>query len=103
MGQGVTQYAGRDRSYPVTTASPTYIDMLPFGIPSTVTAVPGASGSLAIATSTTPGAAGNPGAATWVNWTPGTVSAATTQTLTSPVTALRATATTAAGAVEIVG
>lgn len=100
---GVTNYAGRDRSYAVATAAPTYIDMLPFGIPSTVTAIPGASGSIAIAASTTPGAAGNPGAATWINWTPGTVTAATSQTLVSPVTAIRATATTAAGSVEIVG
>lgn len=103
MATGVTQYAGRDRSYAVTTAAPKYIDMLPFGIPSTVTAVPGATGSLAIATSTTPRAAGDPGAATWVNWTAGTVTAATSQTLNSPVTAIRVTATTADGVVEVVG
>jgi hypothetical protein len=99
----VTNYPARYRNYTAVAGTPEYVDMRGFGIPSTITVAPGASGSVIVATSTTPSATDNPGTATWVDWTPGTVTAATTQSLCSPVAAIRVTATTAAAALEIVG
>jgi hypothetical protein len=93
----------RQRSYPVPLGTPKVVDMLAFDYECTVTAVPGASGSIQIEYSTTPRAAGNPAAASWSNWPAGSVSARTSDTLESPITALRATATTAAGVLEVVG
>lgn len=93
----------RSRSFPVAVGTPRILDMLAYDYECTVTAVPGAGGSMLIEYSTTPRAAGNPAAATWSNWPAGSVTARTSDTLESPVTALRATATTAAGVVEVVG
>ncbi len=93
----------RSRSYAVLVGTPRVVDMLPFDYECTVTAVPGASGSLQIEYSTTPRAAGNPAAALWSNWPAGTVSARTSDTLESPITAIRATAATADGVLEVVG
>jgi hypothetical protein len=77
--------------------------MQPFGYPATVTACPGATGSLAVEYSTTPRAAGNPAGARWLNWPGGTVTGNTSDTLDSPITAVRATATTADGTLEVIG
>lgn len=93
----------RSRSYPVAVGTPRLVDMQPFGFPATVTACPGAGGSLAVEYSTTPRAAGDPASAKWINWPGGTVTANTADTLESPVTAIRVTATTAAGSVEVIG
>ena len=102
MTTAVTTVPTTSRSVTVTVAaSPVYIDMRNHAVPATVTAIPGASGTLAIAFTTTPNALANPGSATWVAWTSGTVSATTTNTLISAVVALRATATTSTGTVEI--
>jgi hypothetical protein len=99
----VTQVPARSDSWTVVVGTPKVLDPLRFGFPATITAVPGASGSLLVEYSTTPGAAGNPGAASWANWPSATVSARTSNTLTGPVTGLRATATTANGVLEVVG
>lgn len=84
-------------------ASPIYIDATQLRIPATVTAIPGASGTLVVAYSTTPAAVVSPAAATWVTWPPGTVSATTANTLLSPIVALRVSAATSTGVVEITG
>jgi hypothetical protein len=102
MTTSVTTVPVRFATHTVTVAaSPVYINMQGHSVPATVTAAPAGGGSLAIAYSTTPTAASNPGAAVWVNWTAGTVSSATSQTLISPVVAIRATATNATCVVEI--
>jgi hypothetical protein len=77
--------------------------MMPFGYECTVTAAPGASGSMLVEYSTTPRAAGDPAAAVWINWPAGSVSSPTSDTLDSPITAVRATATTANGSLEVIG
>lgn len=93
----------RSRSYPVVVGTPKVIDMQPFGYPATVTACPAGGGSLAVEYSSTPRAAGNPAGANWINWPGGTVTSNTSDTLESPVTAIRVTATTANGSVEVIG
>lgn len=103
MATGVSNLAARDRSYAVAVGTPRYVDMLPFGYPATVTAIPGGGGSLAISYSTTPGAASLGASATWIAWPSGTVTAATSNSLISPITGLRAIATTADGSLEVVG
>lgn len=100
MGQSTPM---RSRSYPVVVGTPKVIDMMPFGYPATVTACPGASGSLTLEYSTTPRAAGDPASAEWITWPGGTATSNTSDTLESPVTAIRATAATAAGTVEVIG
>lgn len=102
MGTYVQQVPVKFKSYTVTTAAPVYEDVQGFPFPLTITAVPGA-GSLSVAYSTTPNAASNPGAATWINWPAGTVTAATSDALVAPVAALRFTAATAVGVVEVNG
>ena len=89
-------------SYPVAVGTPTVVDALGMPTTVTVTAIPGASGTLAVETSTTPTAVSNPGAATWRAWPAGTVSVGTSDILDGPVRAIRATATTAAGVLEVV-
>ena len=96
MTTAVSVVPTKNRSTTVTVAaSPVYIEMLSMPFPCTVTAVPGASGTLAVSYSTTPGGA------TWVAWTSGTVSATTSNTLISPIVALRVTAATSTGTLEI--
>jgi hypothetical protein len=94
--------AARDRSRPVPVGT-SYFDMLGFGYPCTVSAIPGGGGTLTLSYSTTPGAAGLEASANWIAWPAGTVSAAASATLISPVTGIRAVAATAAGVVEITG
>lgn len=103
MATGVSNLAARGKRDVVSVGSPVALDMMAHGYPCTVTAIPGAGGSMLIEYSTTPRAAGNPAGSAWQNWPAGSVSATTSATLMSPVTALRATATTAAGSVEVVG
>lgn len=93
----------RAREYAVSVGSPQVIGMLPYGYPATVTAVPGAGGTLLVEYSTSLRAEGDPAGSAWQDWPPGTVAAVTSSRLESPVTALRVTALVAAGAVEIVG
>lgn len=93
----------RNRATTVTVAaSPVYIEMTSMPFPTTIAAIPGASGTLAVAYSCTPTAISDPGAANWINWPSGTVSAATSDTLISPIVALRVSATTATGTIEVV-
>lgn len=93
----------RSRSYTVVVGTPVVVDMLPFDFECTVTACPAATGSMLVEYSTTPRAAGNPAAANWMNWPAGSVTANTSDTVDSPITAVRATATTVNGTLEIVG
>jgi hypothetical protein len=62
--------------------------------PLTITALPGSGGTLAVASQTAYGGA-------WTDWDEGAVSAATTAKLDGPVYALRFTAATEPGAVEV--
>lgn len=103
MATGVSILAARTTSRAVAAGATEYIDMGPYGFPATVTAVPGAGGTLAISYSTTPGAASLGAGANWIAWPPGTVSAIASATLMSPITGLRAVSATAAGVVEVVG
>lgn len=103
MGHYVQQVPVKFKSYTVTTAAPVYEDTQSFPFPLTVTAIPAGGGSIAVAYSTTPNAAGNTAGATWINWPSGTVLATTSDALLSPVAALRFTATTANGSVEVNG
>ncbi len=98
----VSQIPTTFNSYSVTTATPVYVDVHGSAFPMTVTAIPGASGSLSVFYSTTNGAAQNPGSANWLAWTAGTVSANTTDGLLAPVCALKFTAATSTGTVEVV-
>ena len=84
-------------------ASPIYVDATMLRIPATVTAIPGAGGTLVVAYSTTPTAVTTPAGATWVTWPSGTVSATTSNTLFSPIVALRVNAATSTGVLEITG
>lgn len=93
----------RARSYTVPVGTPRVVDMAPFGHESTITARPGGGGTLQIEYSTTPRAAGDAAAAAWQNWPLGTVAAIISDSLISPITAVRATAATADGILEIVG
>lgn len=99
----VSNVAARNHRQEVGTAAPVYYGMLAHGFPCTVAALPGAGGSMTIATSTRPGAESNPSDATWVDWPAGAVTSAEQALLASPVCAIRVTATTAAGAFEVVG
>jgi hypothetical protein len=87
----------------VAVGTPVVIDMMPYGFPATVTAVPLGGGSILVEYSTTPRAAGDPGSASWADWPGGTVAVRTTDSLVGPVSAIRATATVADGAVEVIG
>ncbi len=93
----------RARSYTVIVGSPRIVDMAAFGHETTITGRPGASGTLQIEYSTTPRAAGDPASAAWQNWPLGTLSAIASDSLVSSITALRATAFTTDGILEVVG
>lgn len=67
----------------------------------TVSAQPGGGGTMAVQYATS-SPASNCAGAVWQNWPDGTVSATTTETLVNPVTCLKASATTAAGTLEVV-
>lgn len=79
------------------------IDMIGVRAPTTITAIPGGGGTMLIEYSSDETAAVLPGSANWKSWPSGTISVLTVDTLWSPVTAIRATATTAAGTVQVVG
>lgn len=88
---------------PVVVGTPEVVDMLAWGVPTGVTVIPGASGTMSVEWSRTETAVSNPGTATWTNWTAGTVSAKTSDALDEPVRALRVTAFVANGTIEMVG
>lgn len=69
-------------------------ETIPATKPVTVAAIPGSGGTLAVAYQLVSGG-------TWHNWPAGTVSTATVYLLTGPVYALKFTATTNPGVVEI--
>lgn len=71
------------------------------GINATVNAIPGGGGTLLIQYTVSPQSAIDGGTAHWYNWPSGTVSAATQDTLIGAVKALKCTATTANGTVEV--
>lgn len=103
MGTYVQQVPVKFDTYTAPVSSYTYIDTQNHPFPLTVTAIPGASGSVTVSYSCTPNAAGLTTSANWITWPSGTVTANTTDVLISPVAALRCTAATAAGSVEING
>jgi hypothetical protein len=79
-------------------ASPLVVPMLQgFVLPLTIAAVPGAGGTLLVETQTAPGGEWFP----WSEGTAGVVSAAAQAKLDSKVHALRFTAATATGSVEL--
>jgi hypothetical protein len=86
----------------VAVGSPSVIPVLGLPLPITVHAVPGPGGTLAVEYSCTDSAVANPGAANWSAWPAGTVSASASDSIVSPVVAIRVTAATAAGSVEVV-
>ncbi len=92
-------------SYAVAVGTPVVVDMRNGIAPMTITALPGAGGTIAVEVSTSPNAvdadASLP-AATWRAWALGTVAAAASDTLLGPISALRLTAATQAGRVEVV-
>lgn len=102
MATYISAVPTKNRSTSVTVAaSPVYIEMVSMPFPCTVTAVPGASGTLAVSYSTTPTAVSASAGATWVAWTSGTVSVTTSNTLISPIVALRVVAATSTGTLEL--
>lgn len=86
----------------VPVGSPRVIGVFGMRLPITVRGEPGASGSLVVEYSCTDTALSSPGTASWSNWPSGTITAASTDSIVSPVVAIRVTATTAAGSVEVV-
>ena len=101
MGTYVQQVPVKFQSYTITVGTPTYVDTRGFPFPINVTAIPQGGGSISVLYSTTPAAAGNPGAATWFAWPGGTVSTTTNGSCMAPIAALQFTATTANGVVEV--
>lgn len=79
-----------------TTGNPIYPN-----IGSTVTAIPGASGTMTVQYSTSEIEEVRAGAGTWQTWSNGTVSTTTADTLLGKVTAVRASATTSDGTFEV--
>lgn len=100
MGSYVQIVPVKFKTYSVTTATSVKEDTQSFPYPLTLTAIPGASGTILVEYSTTPysAAATSP---TWIAWPSGAVSVTTSDTLMSPVSGLRFTATTATATVEI--
>lgn len=86
----------------VTAGTPLYLEVINFPFPMTVSAIPGGGGTLLVEFSCTPSAAALTTSATWASWPAGAVSSAETDTVLSPITALRFTATTANGTYEVV-
>lgn len=86
----------------VAVGAPLVLPVLGMPTPITVRAIPGAGGTLAVEYSCTDTAVSSPGTASWTAWPAGSVSAATSDSIVSPVVAIRVTATTAAGSVEVV-
>lgn len=86
-------------------ASPVVKQLINYPVPASIAAVVGGGGSMLIEYTLTPTTfAGWPGTAVWTPWalgTAGVVTVTTFATLASPIVALRATAATADGAVEI--
>lgn len=80
-----------------TTSAPVFI----IDVDATVTAVPGGGGTMSVASTTSTHSDINAGIATWTTWPSGTVAATTSLVLSGRVTAVRATATTADGVLEV--
>lgn len=100
-----------EKIYSVTTATPLVLNIRELfdvwgnrDVPEIigVRMIPGASGTLLAETSRTPGAGTTGVTATWVARAGGAVSATTDDDVTGPITALRFTAATSTGTVEIV-
>lgn len=70
--------------------------------PMSVTAIPGGGGTMLVQFTTSSQAQILAGAAVWQDWPSGAVSATTCDVLMAPVTAIRATATTQPGTLEVV-
>jgi len=101
MGQYVQVVPVKFKSITVPAGTTVYLDTQSYPYPISVSAVPGAGGTVTVSRSITPDAAGKTTAATWYELTSGAVSAATLVVQTSPVAGLRFTATVSAATVEI--
>lgn len=101
MGQYVQNVPVKFQTAAVPTTAPVYLDTQSFPFPLTIVAKPGGGGTLKVEYSLTPNAAGLTTSATWFTWPSGDVAVNTNDYLKSPVSALRFTATTAAGAYEV--
>lgn len=78
-------------------SSPVFIN----GVDATVTAIPGSGGTVTVQSTTSPREDVRNGSATWANWTSGAVASIASSTLVGKVTAVRATAATADGVMEV--
>jgi hypothetical protein len=103
MGMYVQNVPVKFISTNVVAGTPSYLDVMGFPYPLTITAIPGASGSVAVAYTTTPYGAASSGTVTWITWPLGTITATASDALLSPVAALRFTATTSNAVVEVNG
>jgi hypothetical protein len=65
------------------------VSMVGYGVPATITVIPGSGCTVKAQTSTSSSAAVTAGTATWVDWDTGAVTANTSAALVSPVTALK--------------
>lgn len=80
------------------TGNPVFIN----SIPATITAIPSGGGTCTVQFSTSPYTTVQGGGGTWTNWPSGAVSATTTDYLSAPVTAVRMSAATGNGTLEVV-
>lgn len=90
----------------VVVGTPQIIGLSNVPAPVTLSAQPGVGGSMLVEYSTSPEATTSPNDTAktfWQAWPAGTVSVAKTDGVTSPLTAVRATAITASGYFEVVG
>lgn len=105
MSTFVSTVAIKSKRWDVPVAAPVVIQTINIPVPASLAAVVGASGSMLIEYTLTPTDTPNWAAvAVWTPWSLGTAGVVTVNTfgtVTSPIVAIRATATTADGAVEI--
>lgn len=103
MGQNVTVVPARHENFTVAAGATAYRDITSYGVPLSVSVYPTGGGTMTVSYSTTIGAAALAGSANWQPWPAGSVTAANTQVLLGPVSALCFVAATGPCAVEIVG
>jgi len=101
MGMYIQQVPVKFKTLTAPVGSYTYLDTMSYPYPISVSAIVGSGGSVTVQYSTTPQAAVLQGTANWFTWPSGTVTANTNDYVKSPVSALRFTAATTAGTVEV--
>ena len=103
MGTYVQQVPCKFVSLPVSTSTPTYLDVQSFPFPLTVSVLPAGGGTLNVFYSTTPNAAGKLEAASWIQWPSGVQTGNFSDAVISPVSGLKFVAATANGVAEVNG